>query len=736
MANAEPKKYEHEYDPGDKIDILALELERKLSETIADRNTIDTRMVEDLRNYHGMYDPKTLEVMESNDTAKVFIKLTRAKTNAGEAQLVDLLFPNDDKNWGIKATPKPTIVDMLNDKDTVFKLGETQYQHEDGTPVTNADVADRAQEQAKEACLKMETLIEDQLVETKYNAKCRDIIHDACVVGTGVIKGPIVLGKTDRAYVQDKQTGEFATVIKQTFEPGCEVVRPWDFYPDMSASSIEEAEFVFERRYLSKKQLRGLVRKKGFKQDRINKVLKMTSIQTQHRSSYVDDIRIMAGLSDTLNDTRYETWEYHGPISADVLEQLEVVEAIDPDDESYVDEYEAVVFYCGGVVMGARLSLMDYTEAMPYRVYNWELDDSSIFGYGVPRMVRDEQAIINSTWRMILDNGSVTSGPQIGVNKKLISPQDGKWDLRPRKFWNVEGTTQDIKQAFSTFEFNSHINELSMIYNTARVLFDEVSGVPMIQQGEQGQSTQTLGGMSMLMNAANTVRRNQVKQWDDFVTEPLIKDFYHFNMMHSDDNDVKGDYQVDARGTSALLVKEQVGQALMNFINIAGNSPVFAPVMKLKAVQLLKEFINTQGLPKSIVPTDEELAKYQKDIDEQSQNQPQDPAIQIETMRQQAAQQKYEFEMQLEQAKAALKQAEMQANYELKSQQIAADMQNSERQERIEIMKLAQNDKINNEKMLVELEKVKNRAQLEWDKFMAEYNIKKQAGLTANYGLA
>ena len=50
----------------------------------------------------------------------------------------------------------------------------------------------------------------------------------------------------------------------------------------------------------------------------------------------------------------------------------------------------------------------------------------------------------------------------------------------------------------------------------------------------------------MLMNAANTVRRRQVKLWDDNVTKPMIRDFYHFNMLHSDDETIKGDFNVEA----------------------------------------------------------------------------------------------------------------------------------------------------------------------------------------------
>ena len=93
IIKPEPKQYPHEYNPEDKLDQLALGLERKLSQCIYDRGAIDTRMVEDLRNYHGQYpEDKTADQTEKK-RANPFIKLTRAKTNAGEAQLVDLLFP-------------------------------------------------------------------------------------------------------------------------------------------------------------------------------------------------------------------------------------------------------------------------------------------------------------------------------------------------------------------------------------------------------------------------------------------------------------------------------------------------------------------------------------------------------------------------------------------------------------------------------------------------------------------
>ena len=735
----EPKSYDHDYDQDNKIDMLSMELERQLTQVINDRTVIDSRMVEDLKNYHGKLDDKTIEALKKAKRSHPFIKLTRAKTNAGESQLVDLLFPNDDKNYGIKPTPLPELAGQVDDETPVEIEGQ-QFEDEEQNKVTNGDLAARELEIIKERCEKMETAIDDQLIETKYNSKSRKAIHDACVVGTGILKGPVVMGKLDKAYTE--QNGAFVLELKETFTPGVEVVRPWDFFPDLSASDISEAEFVFERRYMSRQQITELPKRKGFKQSQVKRVLKMTSQQTQHTTSYQDDVRKLAGLSDTINDSRYETWEYHGPIDNDVLIDVGAIDL--PDDEeakqAYITELSgeetmATVFYCGGVVMGARIHLMSYENYMPYRVFNWEPDDSSIFGYGVPRMVRDEQGILNTTWRMMLDNGGITAGPQIGVNKKHVVPADGNWEITPFKQWNMVGQVDDIRKVFSTVEFNSHLNELQGVYQTARVLFDEVSGVPMLQQGEQGQASQTLGGMSMLMNAANTVRRRQVKDWDDNITSPMISDFYHWNMGHNDDNEIKGDYQVDARGTSALLVKETQAQALTNFMSVAGSSPVFAPVLQLKAVDILREWVKTQGLPSTVVPSDEELAQYQQQQQEQQGEQPQDSALMVEQIRMQQLEIKQKFEAEMFEKKAQLDSQEQQANINIKQQQLAADMQSHQSKERVEMMKLAQNDKINSEKLVTELKKQQANNEQDWAKFIAELKIKQQQGETANYGL-
>ena len=67
----------------------------------------------------------------------------------------------------------------------------------------------------------------------------------------------------------------------------------------------------------------------------------------------------------------------------------------------------------------------------------------------------------------------------------------------------------------------------------------------------------------MLMSSGNVIFRRIVRNWDDDVTTPTIRRLYDYNMQHSQKEHIKGDYQVQARGSSVLLVREIQAQNLV-----------------------------------------------------------------------------------------------------------------------------------------------------------------------------
>ena len=238
-----PSDEELELEIAERLHIFASRLQRLCSEQVAKKNQIEQRWLDDLRQYHGEYAADESAKLARQKGSEVFVNITRNKTNAAEARLQDMLFPTDDRNFGLYATPVPEL-------DYISKQQPEAPDEEE--PIQQARDIKAA---ATEAALAMQEVIDDQLLESRYHIKARDVIHDACQLGTAVIKGPIIIGRTKKRW-DVMPDGMSVLQIVEALEPTIERVDPWDFFPDMSAKSVDEAEFVFERRRLSKKPRR------------------------------------------------------------------------------------------------------------------------------------------------------------------------------------------------------------------------------------------------------------------------------------------------------------------------------------------------------------------------------------------------------------------------------------------------------------------------------------------------
>jgi hypothetical protein len=224
-----------------------------------------------------------------------------------------------------------------------------------------------------------------------------------------------------------------------------------------------------------------------------------------------------------------------------------------------------------------------------------------------------------------MDNGRTSLGGQIVMKKGMVIPQNGSYEITPNKIWLAKDDLEDVRQAFSVFEFNSHLQELLAIAQAAMAFADTESGMPQIMGGEQGSAPETVGGMVMLYNNANSVLRQRVKLYDDNITRPHIGRYYDWKMANDPEPAIKGDYEVDARGSTALIERDIQNQALLNLANIT-NNPRYAPLLKereeLRAI--LKAFkVN----PDELMKNEDEVAQDQQAMQEQGA--PQDPRMAV-----------------------------------------------------------------------------------------------------------
>jgi hypothetical protein len=268
----------------------------------------------------------------------------------------------------------------------------------------------------------------------------------------------------------------------------------------------------------------------------------------------------------------------------------------------------------------------------------------------------------------------VTSRGQIVVRRTAVTPADGQWTLTPGKFWFMNDDAVDTSKVFTAVEFQSHQAELANIIELAEKLGDQESSVPAMAQGERGTAPDTVGGMQLLMNSANVVLRRLVKQYDDYVTKKHIRRYYEYNMSYGEDDDIKGDFAIDARGSAALLVRDIQNQAYTNLLQAAAN-PVLAPLINHKA--LFEKALKGQHIdPAGIMKSDEEIEALEK------QPPPVDPRVQ-------AAQASAQGRVQEAQAISQGRAQEVQARIEQEVQDRALRMEELRLNHDLQVMKIA-----------------------------------------------
>lgn len=690
---------------------------------------VDKRWTEDLDQYNGKdsVNKAASQMMTSVEQgypvttqgakpqrSTVYIGLTRQKTNAAEARLADILLPTDDRNWGIQPTPIPELSDMAQSEEpAVDPRSGQQMVTPEGKPIREKDIARRIRELAAKRAESMQREIDDQLSECDYNGEVRKMIHDAAVMGTGILKGPIVTNRVRKAWhpMVDAR-GQQVQVIEMVEEvnPASFRVDPRNFWPDPACGeSIHNGKGAFERGTMTSKQVRDLAKQPGYMKDKLRAVLEEGPKRSATMTEITDEDQ-----RDQYKDI-YEVWTYWGEVSHDDLECA----GVQVGEKDALRTISGCVVFINSTVVKAFLNPLD-TGDLPYDTYPWEKVAGSVWGYGIPYMMRSQQKVLNAAWRQMMDNSGVSSGPQIVVKPTVIQPADKQWQLTGRKIWYATDDIDDVGKAFATFEFNNHQQDFAQIIAMASELADQETGLPQLTQGEKTNAPDTVGGMQMLMNAANVVLRRLVKQFDDYVTKPHIRRYYDYNMMYNDKEEIKGDYNIDARGSSALLIRDIQNQAFMNLL-AAGANPVYG--IYLDNEKLFKKALQAQHVdPAEVFKSDEEIDQIkEQQAQAAQQQQPQDPRIVAAQMRAQAEGQKVQLMGQVAQTEAQGRLAVVQMQQEARLQELAM-------QREIEMLKLAQSEKLSLEQIKAKLADTAIKERGKKELFAAEQRIKMMTG--------
>jgi hypothetical protein len=647
MVDPEEEKREAE-NRKMRVNALGVRLFSMAQEQVQQRQMTEERWYKDVRQFNGQYDPGTFGD-GTQYGSRVFVPLTRRLCGLVEARLFDMLFPSDERFYSIEPTPVPDLDQAMELADKLPP--DTPMQSPEGPMVPAGAIKEAIGaliDEAKKRCDAMQREIDDQLAECNFARHARDAIHDAVLYGTGVMKGPVPMFKTTKRWARDEQ-GAYTMNLERKALPVSERVDLWNFFPDMSATHIREAEFVFERHYLTKQQAASLQDLPDVDVEALRTMLEADPGTPSN--NYRERLRAINGASGA-KDKRYELWEYHGPIDAQDLIDCGCEVENDP-----LKTYTGIVWLAdGGVVLKAALNPLDSNEH-PYSVFTWQQDESSIFGFGMPYEVRDNQESANSSFRAMLDNMGLCVLPQTIVDDAAVEPVDGSWGLAPGKFWRNKRPGSDARQGIQFVEINARFPELQGVFTMSKQLIEEVGTMPAFLQGQDAPSyMQSATGASLAYTAANLWVRRAVRNWDDDVITNQITRYYDWNMQYSDKEEIKGDSRVRALGIASLVELEGQAQRLSQFMQASSNMGL-PPSNQMR---LMREFARAFKLdPDLVLPTESEIAKMQQA--EQAQGPKQDPDMMKLTL----AREQMQADIQLERAKMQLRREEIAANQQI-----------------------------------------------------------------------
>jgi len=522
----------------------------------------------------------------------VFLNITRPYVDAASARVADMLLPNDETNWDIRPTPMPegnfTQVAVQQVAPMAGPAGQPQ-QLPSQPPV---DQVEQIKEQARASAALAKRQIEDWLVQCQWHAEVRKVIEDSARLGTGILKGPTPAKRMSRVAQHDG--GMLSMTMEQTIDPESKRIDPWNFFPDPACGeNIHDGAYVWEMDRITAKKLRELKGLPGYLDDQIDKALEMGPQGASKLSNGFKSPKVKVNDSD-----KFEVWYFYGLAEREDLEAAGVDIPLEGDVS-----VPAIITMVNDVPIKAALNPLDSGE-FPYDLMQWQRRSGSPWGMGVARQINTPQRMLNAATRNMMDNAAFTAGPQIIARRGAIEPADGIWALTPRKLWFVvDGSdVQAAKDAIMAINIPTMQDQLSNIIQFALKMAEDVTGLPMLMQGSQGTAPDTVGGMTIVNNNASVVLRRIIRTFDDRVTEPHIGRYYEYLMMYGEDEAAKGDFQIDARGSTALIERDFQNNEAAQILQMSLN-----PAFGISPVKAMQEYLKSRRFDaKRFEPSEEE----------------------------------------------------------------------------------------------------------------------------------
>jgi hypothetical protein len=594
----------------------------------AKEQTVEQKMFKAVRARRGEYDPDVLTKIRETGGSEIYMMLTSNKCRAAASWLRDVMLGSgSDKPWTIRPTPIPTLPPDVSEEmrqaaiDQMTKVMDATGQMLPPTQLRKylnelrEEYLYNLQEEAKFKVRQMENKMEDQLIEGGFIKSLDQFLDDITTFPCAFLKGPIVRRKPVMKWNNNAQSGYQLEVVDDLVLEW-ERVDPFMIYPSPSSMGIEDG-YLIERHKLRQPDLEALIGVEGYDDEAIRMVLDAYGRGGLQEWLIVDSTKAQAEGRSTVavmqnSEHLIDALQFWGPVSGQMLLDWGLDEEEVPDKSK---QYYCEAWLIGEFVIKASLNYHPLGK-MPYFKASYEEIPGTFWGNSTYDLVKDCQDMCNSSARALSNNMGIASGPQVVINVDRVPAGDDITNLYP---WKIHQVTSDplgsSAKPIDFFQPSSNIQELLTTYEKFSVLADEYSGIPRYMTGNSpsGGAGRTASGMSMLMSNANKAMKQVVQNIDTSVMTPLLERLYFYNMKYSDDNELKGDINVVARGAIGIVAKE-AAQVRRNEFLAATANPIDMQIMGIEGrATLLREMCKDLDMnPDEIVPPREMLKVAQQ----------------------------------------------------------------------------------------------------------------------------
>ena len=395
-----------------------------------------------------------------------------------------------------------------------------------------------------------------------------------------------------------------------------ERVSPFDVYWTPGVSNIEDAN-VIQRSRLTRAEINNLLDLPGFLTEEVRAVL-----DEYGRGGLVDNwdqTDSERSILEGREDPRFNQsgliacLEFQGNAQGRFLLDLGVDPSTVPDP---LRDYYIDCWLIGRHIIKVQ-QIPSPRKRHQYYITSFEKIPGTPAGNGLPDLLADVSSVANATLRALVNNLSISSGPQVVVNDDRLGDGEDGEQMYPWKRWHVKSDPfgNNTEKAVEFFSPASNANELLAVYTAFSAMADEASAIPKFMTGSppSGGLGRTASGLSMLMQNSSKILQTVASNIDIDVIDPVINALLDMVMLTDQTGLLTGEEKVRVLGVQVAQQRETQRARQLEFLQLTAN-PIDMSIIGPKGrAQVLRSVATEIGLPgENIVPTDEVMDQKEK----------------------------------------------------------------------------------------------------------------------------